>query len=108
MLLGTYGAIYKAVDKVTIKKVQINSTNQSGIPAALVREIALLKLLQHPNIVSYVFFLIIVHSIMESINRTSSCATKLSKCLFVETCRQHLLLHQEANFMFWRGNIEWE
>uniref|UniRef100_A0A915PL90 Protein kinase domain-containing protein n=1 Tax=Setaria digitata TaxID=48799 RepID=A0A915PL90_9BILA len=53
---GEYGTVYKAIDRrtgnlVAIKKVQINSTFESGIPSTSIREITLLKSLQHPNIV---------------------------------------------------------
>ncbi|KAL3981452.1 Protein kinase domain family protein [Acanthocheilonema viteae] len=55
---GIHGTIYKAIDEerarnmVTIKKVKMNLTVENGVPSAVLREITLLKLLQHPNIVS--------------------------------------------------------
>ncbi|VBB25319.1 unnamed protein product [Acanthocheilonema viteae] len=57
---GIHGTIYKAIDEerarnmVTIKKVKMNLTVENGVPSAVLREITLLKLLQHPNIVSCV------------------------------------------------------
>lgn len=52
---GTYGVVYKARDKVTkelyaFKKIRLESDDE-GIPSTAIREIALLKELQHPNIV---------------------------------------------------------
>ncbi len=55
---GTYGVVYKAKDTVTgeiyaLKKIKLE-TEQEGIPSTAIREIALLKELQHPNIVRLV------------------------------------------------------
>lgn len=52
---GTYGVVYKARSKATLelvalKKIRLPS-NDEGLPGTAVREIALLKELQHPNIV---------------------------------------------------------
>jgi len=52
---GTYGVVYKAQDKTTkeifaLKKIRLESEDE-GIPSTAIREIALLKELQHPNIV---------------------------------------------------------
>jgi len=52
---GTYGVVYKAKDKTTkelfaLKKIRLESEDE-GIPSTAIREIALLKELQHPNIV---------------------------------------------------------
>eukprot|EP00330_Aristerostoma_sp_ATCC50986_P000806 CAMPEP_0114591976 /NCGR_PEP_ID=MMETSP0125-20121206/13921_1 /TAXON_ID=485358 ORGANISM="Aristerostoma sp., Strain ATCC 50986" /NCGR_SAMPLE_ID=MMETSP0125 /ASSEMBLY_ACC=CAM_ASM_000245 /LENGTH=304 /DNA_ID=CAMNT_0001790395 /DNA_START=48 /DNA_END=962 /DNA_ORIENTATION=- len=52
---GTYGVVYKAKDKQTkelyaLKKIRLESEDE-GIPSTAIREIALLKELQHPNIV---------------------------------------------------------
>ena len=55
---GTYGVVYKAKDTqtgeiVALKKIKLE-TEQEGIPSTAIREIALLKELQHPNIVKLV------------------------------------------------------
>jgi cyclin-dependent kinase len=52
---GTYGVVYQAVeietDKVVaLKKIKLNADGE-GFPQTSVREIALLKQLNHPNIV---------------------------------------------------------
>lgn len=53
---GTYGVVYKARDsetgeEVALKKIRLESEDE-GIPSTAIREIALLKELQHENIVS--------------------------------------------------------
>ena len=55
---GTYGVVYKARDVDTqeiyaLKKIRLESEDE-GIPSTAIREIALLKELQHPNIVKLV------------------------------------------------------
>jgi len=52
---GTYGIVYKARDKKTgellaLKKIRLDAEAE-GIPSTAIREISLLKQLQHPNIV---------------------------------------------------------
>jgi cyclin-dependent kinase 2 len=52
---GTYGVVYKARDKITnetvaLKKIRLEHDDE-GIPSTAVREISLLKELQHPNII---------------------------------------------------------
>jgi len=52
---GTYGIVYKAKDKKTgellaLKKIRLDAEAE-GIPSTAIREISLLKQLQHPNIV---------------------------------------------------------
>ena len=54
-LLGTYGVVYKAKDLkenkfVALKKIRFE-TDDEGIPVTAIREIALLKSLNHPNVV---------------------------------------------------------
>ena len=50
---GTYGVVYKAKDRetneiVALKKVRMGSEDE-GVPSTALREIALLKEIQHPN-----------------------------------------------------------
>ena len=52
---GTYGVVYKGRDKTTneivaLKNIRLDHEDE-GIPSTAVREISLLKELQHPNIV---------------------------------------------------------
>jgi cyclin-dependent kinase len=61
---GTYGTVYKAIPKKNPKEVvaikQINFEKeeeaQEGLPSTALREIAILKKMDHPNIIK--FFLI--------------------------------------------------
>ncbi|GJD09760.1 Cyclin-dependent kinase A-1 [Galdieria sulphuraria] len=52
---GTYGVVYKAKDKFTgelvaLKKIRLEH-EEEGVPSTAIREISILKELQHPNIV---------------------------------------------------------
>lgn len=54
---GTYGVVYKAKDKesgryIALKKIRLEHEDE-GVPSTAIREIALLKELNHPNIVRY-------------------------------------------------------
>jgi len=60
---GTYGIVYKARDKITdqvvaLKKIRLECESE-GVPSTAIREITLLKELEHPNVVS---LLDVVHS----------------------------------------------
>lgn len=60
---GTYGVVYKARDRVSeelvaLKKIRLEAEDE-GIPSTAIREISLLKDLQHPNIVKLVVLLIV-------------------------------------------------
>lgn len=55
---GTYGVVYKAQNKLTgqlvaLKKIRLESETE-GIPATALREISILRQLQHPNVVQLV------------------------------------------------------
>lgn len=54
---GTYGVVYKAKNRVNgelvaLKKIRLEAEDE-GIPSTAIREISILKELQHPNIVRY-------------------------------------------------------
>ena len=51
---GTYGVVYKAVDTTTDTVVALKTIplDDEGIPSTAIREISLLKELNHPNVVS--------------------------------------------------------
>lgn len=55
---GTYGVVYKAHDNqsgatVALKKIRLES-DEEGVPSTAIREISLLRELEHPNVVGYV------------------------------------------------------
>lgn len=55
---GTYGVVYKARDRVTnetiaLKKIRLEQDDE-GVPSTAIREISLLKEMQHGNIVRYI------------------------------------------------------
>lgn len=61
-VLGTYGVVYKGRHKstgqvVALKKIRLES-EEEGVPSTAVREISLLKELQHPNVVRCVLDLL--------------------------------------------------
>lgn len=52
---GTYGVVYKARHRktakiVALKKIRLENEDE-GVPSTAIREISLLKELQHPNVV---------------------------------------------------------
>jgi len=52
---GTYGYVYRAKDTTTneivaLKKIKLENEDE-GVPSTAMREISILKELQHPNIV---------------------------------------------------------
>lgn len=55
---GTYGVVYKARDRLTnetiaLKKIRLEQEDE-GVPSTAIREISLLKEMQHGNIVRYI------------------------------------------------------
>lgn len=52
---GTYGVVYKAKDRrtnhiVALKKIRLEQ-EEEGVPSTAIREVALLKELNHPHVV---------------------------------------------------------
>lgn len=63
---GTYGVVYKARNKdtgdtVALKQIPLKGEDE-GIPSTAIREISLLKELNHPNIVRYYHAKLVVYS----------------------------------------------
>lgn len=55
---GTYGVVYRARDRITgqiiaLKKIRLEQ-EEEGVPSTAIREISLLKELQHNNVVRQV------------------------------------------------------
>jgi serine/threonine protein kinase len=53
---GTYGVVYKAKDKqsgryIALKKIRLEYEDE-GVPSTAIREISLLKELNHPNVIT--------------------------------------------------------
>jgi serine/threonine protein kinase len=53
---GTYGLVTKLFDKrlhrwVALKKIKLDIQEDEGLPSTSIREIAILKMLKHPQIV---------------------------------------------------------
>lgn len=89
---GTYGLVYKARDKMTnqlvaLKKIRLESEDE-GTPSTAVREISILKQLQHPNIVQLIEVihtetsLTLVFEYLDQVRQAHSAAAKRS-------CGQH-------------------
>lgn len=54
---GTYGVVYKALNKgtnetIALKKIRLEQEDE-GVPSTAIREISLLKEMNHPNIVRF-------------------------------------------------------
>jgi cyclin-dependent kinase len=54
---GTYGVVYKARDKLTgkmvaLKKIRLEHEDE-GVPSTTIREISILREMEHPNILRF-------------------------------------------------------
>lgn len=99
-LLGTYGVVYKGRHKstgqvVALKKIRLES-EEEGVPSTAVREISLLKELQHPNVVRCVYFMCFFQLLFQARGDASQCVAlherkfskiqPLSSCCSEEAC----------------------
>jgi len=130
---GSYGIVYKAKDRkngdlVALKKIRLD-TEAEGVPSTAIREIALLKELDHPNVVK---LLDVVHCdknlflVFEYLNQDlkklldSTTSTGLSRAVVksymfqllqgISHCHAHRVLHRDLKpqnlLIDSRGNIK--
>eukprot|EP00168_Porphyra_purpurea_P000635 TRINITY_DN1072_c0_g1_i8.p2 TRINITY_DN1072_c0_g1~~TRINITY_DN1072_c0_g1_i8.p2 ORF type:complete len:206 (+),score=52.68 TRINITY_DN1072_c0_g1_i8:772-1389(+) len=115
---GTYGVVFKARDRETnemiaLKRIRLEQEDE-GVPSTAIREISILKELQHPNIVR---FMDVVHSdnklflvfeyldqdlkrFMDSVRTPSLDPTLIQSYLFqllngIDHCHRHRVLHRD-------------
>jgi len=116
---GTYGVVYKARDRTTqeiiaLKKIRLDAEDE-GVPSTAIREISLLKELQHPNIVRlkdvvhsdnklHLVFEFLEHDLkkyMDSVNATGGMSVQMVKSYLyqmirgVSFCHSHRVLHRD-------------
>ncbi|XP_044758406.1 cyclin-dependent kinase 1 isoform X1 [Coccinella septempunctata] len=116
---GTYGVVYKGKNKktgqlVALKKIRLESEDE-GVPATALREIALLKELKHPNIVAledvlmeesriyliFEYLLMDLKKYMDKIENGKFMDPKLVKSYFYQLnsailfCHQRRVLHRD-------------
>jgi len=75
---GTYGVVYKGRDRSTnetiaLKKIRLEQEDE-GVPSTAIREISLLKEMQHRNIVRYIISLLSVSEECVGLQLCDSCA----------------------------------
>jgi hypothetical protein len=68
---GTYGVVYKGKDRhtnetIALKKIRLEQEDE-GVPSTAIREISLLKEMQHRNIVRYLLLLVTYHLLHASV-----------------------------------------
>ncbi|CEF65620.1 Cyclin-dependent kinase 1 [Strongyloides ratti] len=109
---GTYGVVYKSKHKVTgtifaIKKVRIGDDNE-GVPQTTLREIAMLREVRHPNIVSlegvvlqpkgislvFEFLPMDLRTFMDRIPRGEVMEPQLVKSYTYQVCQAMCFCHQ--------------
>ncbi|KAK2142593.1 hypothetical protein LSH36_935g00063 [Paralvinella palmiformis] len=109
---GTYGVVYKARDSkgrlVALKKIRLDSESE-GVPSTAIREIALLKELDHPNIIrllDVILYEVKLYLVFEYLNldlkkymdsiTSSGLPAPLVKLLQgIAYCHSHRVLHRD-------------
>jgi len=114
---GTYGVVYKAKDLVTgdivaMKKIRLDAEDE-GVPSTAIREISLLKELNHPNIVRLVNVLLIENKLYlvfefldKDLRKYSDIVKKNMHKMLIKSylyqllkgicfCHQHRVLHRD-------------
>lgn len=115
---GTYGIVYKAKDKATgqivaLKKIRLESEDE-GVPSTAIREISLLKELQHPCIVNLIdvvssnakLYLVFEYldldlkRYMDSVKATGIGADQVKSYVFqlvsgIAFCHAHRIVHRD-------------
>jgi len=113
---GTYGVVYKAKDRATgkiiaLKKIRLEHEDE-GVPSTAIREISLLKELQHPNIVSlndvvhndsklYLVFEFLDQDLKKYMDSVTKLQPNLIKSYMyqllkgIEWCHAHRVLHRD-------------
>ncbi|OIR57886.1 MAG: CMGC/CDK protein kinase [Amphiamblys sp. WSBS2006] len=98
---GTYATVYLAINRDTQQKVAVKITKldrEEGIPAASLREVALMKAAQHPNILPIIdvvhtekIFAIVVEYIPDGDLRKALCSLKTRNTALSENQRRSWL-----------------
>nr|CCC93654.1 putative cell division related protein kinase 2 [Trypanosoma congolense IL3000] len=126
---GTYGVVYRAVDRstgqiVALKKVRLDRTDE-GIPQTALREVSILQEIHHPNIVNlldvictdgklYLIFEYVDNDLKKAIEKRGSSFTggTLKKVIYqllegLFFCHRHRIVHRDlkpANILITTDN----
>ena len=109
---GTYGVVYKGKNKITnqlvaLKKIRLEN-DEEGVPSTAIREISLLRELQHPNIVAlldvlmqenklylvFEFLSMDLKKYMESLPNNKLLEPQLVKSYLHQICQGIMYCHQ--------------
>ncbi|KAG5464614.1 hypothetical protein GH5_00063 [Leishmania sp. Ghana 2012 LV757] len=127
---GTYGVVYRAVDKVTgqyvaLKKVRLDRTEE-GIPQTALREVSILQEFDHPNIVNlldvicsdgklYLVFEYVEADLKKAIEKQEGgySGMDLKRLIYqlldgLYFCHRHRIIHRDlkpANILLTSGNV---
>ncbi|CAG9583573.1 cell division related protein kinase 2 [Leishmania major strain Friedlin] len=127
---GTYGVVYRAVDKITgqyvaLKKVRLDRTEE-GIPQTALREVSILQEFDHPNIVNlldvicsdgklYLVFEYVEADLKKAIEKQEGgySGMDLKRLIYqlldgLYFCHRHRIIHRDlkpANILLTSGNV---